>query len=35
MHMCITAQTDSSLADLFITSQSPSHSDLYQFKIIL
>jgi hypothetical protein len=35
MHMCITSQTDSSLPDLFTTSQSPSHSDLCSFKVTL
>jgi hypothetical protein len=33
MHKCITTQIDSSLSDLFATSQSPSHIDIGCFKI--
>jgi hypothetical protein len=33
MHKCITTQIDSSLPDLFTTSQSPSHIDLCHFKV--
>jgi hypothetical protein len=32
MHLCITTRIESSLPDLYTTSQSPSHSDLCQFK---
>jgi hypothetical protein len=35
MHMCITTWIDSSLPDLFTTSQSHSHSDLYPFKVTI
>jgi hypothetical protein len=33
MHKCITTWIDSSLPDLFTTSQSPSHIDLCCFKV--
>jgi hypothetical protein len=35
MHLCIETNIDSSLPDLLITSWSPSHSGLCQFKITL
>jgi hypothetical protein len=33
MHKCITTVMDSSLSDLFTTSQSPSHIELCRFKV--
>jgi hypothetical protein len=33
LHKCITTRIDSSLPDLFSTSQSPSHIDLCCFKV--